>query len=166
MKSIVRELPNVDRTFPMFPSENRDMSESTWSLDETIDSVGSIGCDLINRIVAKMGELGWNEKDVFKIHMALEEAIMNSIKHGNADDPSKQVFVRILVEDNWFYADIADEGEGFNRDEVPDPTLEQNLLKETGRGVMLIEKFMSTVEYVGCGNRIKMAKKQSTEAED
>lgn len=137
------------------------MTDLTWKLNTRIDSVPKHGCDLIGKIVGKMADLGWDDGDVFKIHMALEEAIMNAIKHGNELDESKEVAIDIKVEEDWFHADIADQGKGFNREDVPDPTLEQNLLKETGRGVTLIENFMSCVEYIGCGNRVKMSKKKS-----
>ena len=137
------------------------MNDLSWKLQTKIESIPNIGCGLISQIIGKITDLGWNDSDIFKIHMALEEAIMNAIKHGNELDATKEVKVDIKVEADWFHADIADEGNGFDREDVPDPTLEQNLLKETGRGVTLIENFMSSVEYIGCGNRIKMSKKKS-----
>ena len=137
------------------------MNESVWNLNTEIASIPTKGCQLIGMIREKLIELGWVESDVFKIHMALEEAIMNAIKHGNELIEEKKVSVEINIESDWFKADIADEGDGFEREDVPDPTLEQNLLKESGRGLMLIEKFMNSVEYQGNGNRVKMTKQKS-----
>lgn len=150
----------------MFQIDNLEMSDSAWNLNVAIESIPNKGCDLITQIIAKVSEMGWDDGDIFKIHMALEEAIMNAIKHGNELDASKEVSVDVTVEQDWFYADIKDEGQGFEREDVPDPTLEQNLLKESGRGLMLIEKFMSSVEYVGCGNRVKMSKKKSENSDE
>ena len=141
--------------------ESPNMNESKWNINTSIESVPNLGCQLIGTIREKLIELGWDEGDVFKIHMALEEAIMNAIKHGNELIAEKKVSVTVAIESGLFSADIADEGNGFDRDDVPDPTLEQNLLKESGRGLMLIEKFMSSVEYQGCGNRVTMTKQKS-----
>lgn len=138
------------------------MKDSTWKLKKAIESIPNQGCELITTIREKLVELGWDECEVFKIHLALEEAVMNAIKHGNELDPNKKVSIECKVDGEQFHIEITDEGTGFDRSQVPDPTLEENLLKETGRGLMLIEKYMSDVEYVGDGNRIRMFKKNNS----
>ncbi len=137
------------------------MNDSDWQLSTTIKSIPEKGCELVCTIREKLTELAWPENDVFKIHLALEEIIMNAIKHGNQLNPDKNVTVNCDVAAGVFKADILDEGEGFDRDDVPDPTQTENLLQETGRGLTIIENFMTSVEYVGSGNRVKISKKKS-----
>lgn len=137
------------------------MNDSQWKLSTDIESVPDVGCALIGKIREKLVELQWPDQDVFKIHLALEEAIMNAMKHGNRLDPNKRVTVHCDVSDKMVWLDIADEGNGFHREDVPDPTLDDNLEKETGRGLTIMENFMTSIEYLGSGNRVRMSKEKS-----
>jgi serine/threonine-protein kinase RsbW len=103
----------------------------------------------------------FGETDVFAIKLAVEEALVNAIKHGNQLDPEKKVRVGYSVDDERFRISISDEGPGFNPADVPDPTDEINCDRPCGRGVFLIKNFMTTVEYHGCGNTIVMTKDKS-----
>ena len=138
------------------------MNNSDWQFSTTIKSIPEKGCELVGTIREKLTELAWSENDVFKIHLAMEEIIMNAIKHGNQRDPNKLVTVTCEVAAGVFNADILDEGVGFDRDDVPDPTQCENLLQESGRGLTIIENFMTSVEYIGAGNRVKISKQKST----
>ena len=93
--------------------------------------------------------------------MALEEALMNAIKHGNAGDPSKIVKVKIHVRPDLLYAQIQDEGQGFDPDSIPDPCDDDNLEKTSGRGVALIKNFVDFVEYNAVGNMVEFTKMKS-----
>ena len=88
---------------------------------------------------------------------------MNAIKHGNQRDVSKKVEVRGTVSKSQFEIRVKDEGKGFVRSEVPDPTDEGNLEKTSGRGLMLMEFYMSEVNYNDTGNQIRMLKIRSEE---
>lgn len=101
---------------------------------------------------------GYTEHDVFAIKLALEEALVNAIKHGNQMDPDKRVFVVYNVTPERFDIRITDEGAGFNPDDVPDPTAIENLERPCGRGLLLMRGFMTEVEYHGRGNVVTMAK--------
>ena len=79
------------------------------------------------RIVARLESLGYSMRDVFGIRLALEEALVNAIKHGNGLDPDKTVRVNCLIEDDLLRVEIEDQGPGFNMSDVPDPTAEENL---------------------------------------
>lgn len=79
--------------------------------------------------------------------MALMEAITNAIKHGNQKDQSKKVGIHYVINGERFDCRISDEGDGFDRDEVPDPTDPENLERTSGRGLLLIERYMTRVEY-------------------
>ena len=96
--------------------------------------------------------------------MAMEEAVMNAIKHGNKRDPSKSVRVVITLSGNQFHACVTDEGEGFNPDAVPDPTLDENLEKTSGRGLMLMSNFIDVVKYNELGNSVELTKRKSKPA--
>jgi serine/threonine-protein kinase RsbW len=100
----------------------------------------------------------YTEHDIFAIKLALEEALVNAIKHGNQMDPEKRVFVVYNVTTERFDIRITDEGPGFNPEDVPDPTAIENLERPCGRGLLLMRGFMTEVEYHGRGNVVSMAK--------
>jgi serine/threonine-protein kinase RsbW len=100
----------------------------------------------------------YSEHDVFSIKLALEEALVNAIKHGNQMDPDKRVHVSYQVTTERFDIRITDEGEGFNPEDVPDPTLEINIERPCGRGLLLMRGFMTEVIYHGRGNSVSMVK--------
>ncbi|CAN5316558.1 ATP-binding protein [soil metagenome] len=100
----------------------------------------------------------FDEKDLFSIELALEEALVNAIKHGNQLDPDRKVRVQYSISPSRFDIRIEDEGEGFNPGDVPDPTLPENLARPCGRGLLLIRSFMNDVTYHGRGNVVTMTK--------
>jgi serine/threonine-protein kinase RsbW len=100
----------------------------------------------------------FTEHDIFAIRLALEEALVNAIKHGNQMDPGKRVFVCYQVSPDRFDVRITDEGPGFNPEDVPDPTEPENIEKPCGRGLLLIRGFMTSVQYHGRGNIVTMSK--------
>ena len=100
----------------------------------------------------------YTEHDIFKIRLALEEALVNAIKHGNQMDPDKRVRGSYRVTPDRFEIRIVDEGSGFNPEDVPDPTLPENIEKGCGRGVFLIRGFMTEVKYHAPGNVVTMCK--------
>jgi serine/threonine-protein kinase RsbW len=110
---------------------------------------------LVEQVLQKWG---YSEHDIFAIKLALEEALVNAIKHGNQMDPDKKVHVRFAVNDRQFEIHIADEGPGFNPDDVPDPTDPENLERPCGRGLLLMRGFMTHVEYAPPGNQVRMIK--------
>jgi serine/threonine-protein kinase RsbW len=107
---------------------------------------------------------GYTEHDIFSIKLALEEALVNAIKHGNQLDPDKRVFVVFHVTPQRFDIRITDEGAGFNPEDVPDPTAIENLERPCGRGLLLMRGFMTEVEYHGRGNVVTMSKVRDIEA--
>jgi len=101
-------------------------------------------------------QYGYDGADRFAIKLALEEALANAIKHGNRMDPTKQVTVEFQVDPRQIRISVCDQGGGFDPGNVPDPTLDENLEKPHGRGVMLIRCYMSSVEYNQAGNCLTM----------
>jgi serine/threonine-protein kinase RsbW len=96
--------------------------------------------------------------DVFSIKLALEEALVNAIKHGNQMDRAKKVHISYRLHADRFEVHIADEGPGFDPADVPDPTAFENLERPCGRGLMLMRHYMSDVAFNGRGNAVSMSK--------
>jgi serine/threonine-protein kinase RsbW len=101
---------------------------------------------------------GFDSDSVFAVKLALEEAMINAIKHGNKLDPGKKVHIEAIVSDREVRIIIEDEGPGFDRQTVPDPTAEENLTKCSGRGLLLMETYMTAVEYSNKGRKVCMVK--------
>jgi serine/threonine-protein kinase RsbW len=133
---------------------------STEEFHGKIPSDTAKGREVQERIVGTMEQRGFSPRDVFGVRLALEEALVNAIKHGNKMDLEKTVHVDWWVSDNHVRIEIEDEGKGFDVGDVPDPTDEENLDKPGGRGIMLMRSFMSLIEYNETGNRLTMEKRQ------
>jgi serine/threonine-protein kinase RsbW len=101
---------------------------------------------------------GAGEKEIFGIRLALEEALVNAIKHGNQLDRSKKVTVTSVVHAERIEIHITDEGNGFDPGDVPDPTDVENIERPCGRGLMLMRHYMTEVSFTGRGNSVRMAK--------
>jgi len=88
------------------------------------------------------------------ILITLTEAITNAIVHGNQADQSKKVFVNSRFGHNLISVQIIDEGEGFDYEDVPDPTDPMNILTLNGRGVFLMHQLSDSVEYSNNGSTV------------
>lgn len=118
------------------------------------------GQEVQERIVGSLEERAFPPRDVFGVRLALEEALVNAIKHGNGMDPDKNVKILWKIDDRSILVEIEDEGSGFVPEEIPDPTAEENLERPCGRGIMLMRSFMSRVEYNERGNRVTLEKQR------
>ena len=136
-------------------------SDWNWSLERTIPSDTEVARQLLEELLGQLERQGWPEEDKFGVHLSVEEALMNAIKHGNQRDPAKSVFVEYRLSESLLFVQVEDQGEGFDPNDVPDPTLDENLELPSGRGLMLMRTFMSAVEYNDKGNRVTMEKKRS-----
>ena len=99
-----------------------------------------------------------SEHDIFSIKLALEEALVNAIKHGNQMDSAKKVHISYQIFADRFDVQIFDDGNGFNPNDVPDPTAFENLERPCGRGLMLMRHYMNDVAFNGRGNAVSMCK--------
>lgn len=131
--------------------------------DVTFPSDTAQGRQVQEQIVGMMEERGFAARDVFGVRLALEEALVNAIKHGNKMDPTKNVRVRWRLDSEHIRVSVEDEGPGFDVSQVPDPTDEENIDKPGGRGIMLMRAFMSVVEYNETGNRLTIEKRKDAE---
>ena len=112
--------------------------------------------------VAKLGLIAPEKSNLF---IALDEAFVNAVKHGNKNDPTKLVRVGAELSPREACFTIEDEGEGFDVQTIPDPCDPANLFKSSGRGVLLIYNIMDEVEYNAQGNRVKMVKRPEAAVE-
>jgi len=131
-----------------------------------IPSETSAGQMVQERIVTLLNAMRYHERDVFGVRLALEEALVNAIKHGNQMDPSKKVRITCRVDTQKVRVEIEDQGEGFQPEEVPDPTADENLERPCGRGIMLMRAFMSLIEYNTTGNCVTLEKIRTPPGED
>lgn len=90
------------------------------------------------------------------ILIATTEAVVNAVKHGNRLDSSKFIFLDATVGDGLLEICVKDEGLGFDFTNLPDPTLPENLLKFSGRGIYLIKSLSDAIEFLEGGTLIKM----------
>lgn len=91
--------------------------------------------------------LAFDDDARYWIGIAVREAVANAIKHGNRQDPAKQVEVHLLVDRDDVVIEVGDEGEGFDPSAVGDPVNPENLLKPDGRGIFYMKKFMDRIHY-------------------
>ena len=125
----------------------------------TIPSDLAASRDVHKTIMDRVESLRYGEQSSFAIRLALEEGLMNAIRHGNKLDPAKTVHVEAKVTPRSTQIIIEDQGTGFDRSAVPDPCATENLLKCSGRGILLMEAYMDKVQFTRGGRRVKMIKK-------
>lgn len=113
----------------------------------------------IQAILDQLTALGWDKSDLFAVHMALEESISNAIRHGNKEDPAKKVQVDCQLSPKRFWVKICDEGAGFKPADVPDCCAPDRLEVPGGRGLALMEAYMTFVQYNDRGNCLIMEKR-------
>lgn len=113
------------------------------------------------RILEEIEQQGYIPDALFGIKLALEEALINAIKHGNKFDRSKSVRIEATIGPEKSEIAIEDEGPGFDRASVPDPTLDENLERLHGRGILLMESYMHDVHWSRGGRRIEMCRRNA-----
>jgi serine/threonine-protein kinase RsbW len=141
-------------------SQNRKSDKPSWQKSIDLPSERGASRLIMDELLDKLGEHGWASADIFSIHLAAEEAIVNAIVHGNKLSADKKVHVECFVSPTVARIEITDEGDGFKPNEVPDCTQDDRLEVPNGRGVMLIHNFMTRVEYNEKGNHVLMEKVQ------
>lgn len=120
-------------------SRERGTMEKTQALlESTLDSVDKAEA-MVMRAAA---QLGFEEDDQHQIGMAIRECMVNAVVHGNRYNRNKHVHLEIAGDHGQLSVKIGDEGQGFDMASLPDPTAPENLLRQSGRGLLLIRAFM------------------------
>jgi serine/threonine-protein kinase RsbW len=130
-----------------------DLPISRWAdslvveLDELIPSDPQNIDGVVGRVVDLLKENGCSQ-DLGDVQLALHEALTNAILHGNHSDPEKFVRLCVMIQEGGeILIEVKDSGSGFDPNKLPDPTLGENIYRESGRGVYLIRQLMDQVEY-------------------
>lgn len=98
------------------------------------------------------------DEDLYgNIMIAVTEAVNNAIKHGNAGNSSKNVFLSLTLNDNLLKFVVKDEGPGFDHNQLPDPTAPENLEKPGGRGIFLMKHLSDEVEFRENGKTVELS---------
>jgi serine/threonine-protein kinase RsbW len=134
----------------------------SYTLDSSLESVNKAE-ETASDIATKSG---FESEEVQRISMAVREAAVNAVLHGNSYDPRKKVHIAFETTQDALTITIRDEGKGLDPGEIPDPLAPENLLKQSGRGIFLIKAFMDEIRFRNMepGTEITLIKKLSGDA--
>jgi serine/threonine-protein kinase RsbW len=161
------ELKDIVATVLDYKLRHIDKRDSVQDLHEHIEfevpSAISLMHIILEYLMKRVEKLGVVKAEQSNLFVALDEAFVNAVKHGNKFDAKK--LVRIIAEVSSAEArfTIEDEGEGFDVNSIPDPLDPSNLFKTSGRGVLFIYNIMDEVKYNERGNRLTMIKRSDAE---
>jgi serine/threonine-protein kinase RsbW len=96
---------------------------------------------------ALLRHLGFRDEAVERAALAVREAAANAIQHGNGADSEEPVVVRFQVDNRDLVIEVADLGQGFDPEALPDPLAPENLLKKSGRGILLMKSLLDDVAF-------------------
>jgi serine/threonine-protein kinase RsbW len=128
----------------------------SYTLDSTLETVDNAE-QTASRIAT---EAGFDDDEIMQISMAVREAAVNAVLHGNAYDPEKKVAIEFERTGQDLIITIRDQGHGLDLAKIPDPLAPENLLKTSGRGIFLMRSFMDEVQIhpSATGTEIKLVK--------
>ncbi|HSR54436.1 MAG TPA: ATP-binding protein [Acidobacteriota bacterium] len=125
--------------------------------------------DLVQDVSDNITKLiGFDEDARYWIGMSIRESVINAIQHGNDEDESKTVGVCLTASSDRLIVLVRDEGEGFDEEDLPDPTDSENLLKPSGRGIFYVRSFMDDVSFARRpegGLEVRMEKRLNSDKE-
>jgi serine/threonine-protein kinase RsbW len=157
------ELKDIVATVLDYKIKFVDKKETVAELHENIEfelpSAISLMHIILEYLMKRVEKLGVIKPEQSNLFVALDEAFVNAVKHGNKYDAQKLVRITAEVSKQEARFTIEDEGEGFDVKNIPDPLDPENLFKTSGRGVLFIYNIMDEVSYNDRGNRLTMVKK-------
>jgi serine/threonine-protein kinase RsbW len=109
-------------------------------------------------------EAGFGEDDQYKIGLAVHEGVMNAFQYGNQERRERKIHLTFVLHDEKLEIHVVDQGAGFRIEDVPDPRNDENVLSDSGRGVLLMRAFMDEVDVVSSaagGAEVVMAKRHT-----
>ena len=133
-------------------------SEASINCSIVVDSKPSSVDEVSKLILSKLEENGFGKDDMFAIHLTLEEAFLNAVRHGNKMDPTKKVQIDYSVNEDKVEICVTDEGAGFEPDAVADPRFGDGLYRPGGRGLLLMNSYMDVVSFNERGNSVYMVR--------
>lgn len=135
------------------PQAQHAQPEGRLEIANDRDAITALG----EHVIRAAEEAGYSEASRFAVRLALEEAIVNAFKHGHKSLPADEtVHVEFEIEPDEIRIKVTDKGPGYSPEDVPDPTTEENLIKTSGRGLLLMRAYMTDVSHNDSGNQILM----------
>jgi serine/threonine-protein kinase RsbW len=129
----------------------------TESLTLVIPATPSAIPVVTDNVVHLLESYEWSEDEILKVDLALQEALANGIRHGCKSDPTRHVQCSASCDETGdLMIVVRDEGPGFDVTAVPDPLIDANLFKPSGRGVFLINQLMDEVDFADGGREVRM----------
>ncbi len=116
----------------------------------------------------RIEEVGFAADDTYWMVTAVREAVTNAVIHGNKEQPGTRVDVVFELADDCIRITVADQGDGFDPDSLPDPVSKEHLMDASGRGVFLMHQLMDEVTYdfpESGGTTLTMTKRRRTDAD-
>jgi serine/threonine-protein kinase RsbW len=160
---IEEELKNLVEIVLNFKAEFIDQTNTVKHIHEKIEfeipSAISLMHTILDYLINRVEKVGLVNSESSNLFIALDEAFVNAVKHGNKYDSNKLVRITADVNAKEARFTVEDEGEGFDISAIPDPLDPENLFKTSGRGVLIIHNVMDEVKYNERGNRVEMVKK-------
>jgi len=161
------ELKNLFETVLNYKAQFVDKANAVKQLHEMIEfefpSAISLMHSILDYLMKRVEKVGVVNAENSNLFIALDEAFVNAVKHGNKFDANKIVRITAEVSSKEARFTIEDEGDGFDVAAIPDPRNPENLFKTSGRGVLIIHNVMDEVTYNERGNRLTMIKRKISE---
>ncbi len=129
-----------------------------WSFHREFVAKPAAASVVLRELLSNLERLQWPAKDVYSVHLAVEEALANSIFHGSDNSDSNAIRVEFGLSRTELRIAIEDDGKGFDVAQLADPTSPERAELPSGRGVFLMRTYMDSVEYNQKGNRVTMVK--------
>ena len=133
-------------------------SKAPISRSIVVANMPSTITEVCKQILSELEANNFSEEDIFAVHLALQEAFLNALRHGNKMDDGKEVKIDYLVDSDRIEISMTDEGNGFDPESVPDPRLGENIYKIEGRGLLLMRSYMDVVKFNEPGNCVHMVR--------
>ncbi len=133
-----------------------------WKISLTLSSSMQLIYLLDTVISDILKEMKFDEETQEHVNLAVIEAGTNAIKHGNKEEIDKTATFEFIIDEEKLTIIVTDEGEGFEREKVANPLEPENLLKDSGRGLFLMETCMDEVTYSENGTIVKMVKMRNS----
>ena len=142
---------------PIANRGNGKMEKIHITLESTLQSVD----EAETMVMEQANQVGFDDDEQHQIGMAVRECMVNAVVHGNRYNKKKQVHLDVERTGTGIAVTIGDEGEGFDLSSLPDPTSPENLLRQSGRGILLIRAFMDEFDLhprPGGGTEVRLVK--------
>lgn len=164
------ELKNFVATILDYKNRFVDKRDAVQDMHESIEfelpSAISLMHIVLEYLMKRVEKLGVIKPEQSNLFVALDEAFVNAVKHGNKFDSRKLIRINADVSRHEARFTIEDEGDGFDVNAIPDPLDPENLFKTSGRGVLFIYNIMDEVKYNERGNRLTMVKRSGPKDEE